>query len=45
MDNVVIVSGEQGGTQPYIYMFSFSPKLPSHPGCHTTLSRAPCAMQ
>ena len=30
------------GTQPYIYMYSFSPKLPSHPGCHITLSRVPC---
>ncbi|KAB0364431.1 hypothetical protein FD754_008587, partial [Muntiacus muntjak] len=27
------------GTQPYIYMYPFSPKFPSHPGCHTTLSR------
>ena len=33
------------GTQPYIYMYPFSPKLPSHPGCHTTLSRVPCAVQ
>ena len=23
----------------------FSPKLPSHPGCHITLSRVPCAVQ
>ena len=22
-------------TQPNIYMYPFSPKLPSHPGCHT----------
>ena len=29
---------------PYIYMYRFSPKLPSHPGWHTTLSRAPCAI-
>ena len=29
------------GTQPYIYMYPFSPKLPSHPGCHITLSRVP----
>ena len=27
------------GTQPYIYMYPFSPKSPSHPGCHITLSR------
>ena len=33
------------GTQPYIYMYPFSPKLPSHPGCHITLSRVPCALQ
>ena len=26
------------GTQPYIYVYPFSPKLPSHPGCHITLS-------
>ena len=31
------------GTQPYIYMYLFSPQLPSHPGCHLTLSRVPCA--
>ena len=34
------------GTQPiYIYMYPFSPKLPSHPGCHITSSRVtvgPC---
>ena len=33
------------GTQPYIYMYPFSPKLPSHPGCCITLSRVPCAVQ
>ena len=27
------------GTQPYIYMYPFSPKLPSHLGCYITLSR------
>ena len=27
--------------QPYIYTHPFSPKLPSHPGCHITLSRVP----
>ena len=31
------------GPQPYIYMCPFFHKLPSHPGCHTTLSRVPCA--
>ena len=33
------------GTQPYIYMYAFSPKLSSHPGCQITLSRVPCAIQ
>ena len=37
--NDVIVSGEQRGTQPYIYMYPFSPKLPSQPLCHITLNR------
>ena len=32
-------------TQPYIYMYPFSPKLSSHPGCHITLSRVLCAIQ
>ena len=27
------------GTQPYIYMYPFSPKLPSHPGFHKAMSR------
>ena len=26
-------------------MYPSSPKLPSHPGCHVTLSRVPCAAQ
>jgi len=26
-------------------MYPFSPKLPSHPGWHMTLSRIPCAIQ
>ena len=33
------------GTQLYVYMYPFSPKLPSHPGCCITLSRVPCATQ
>ena len=33
------------GSQPYIYMYPFSPKLPSHLGCHIALSRVPCAVQ
>ena len=32
-------------TQPYTYMYPFSPKLPSHPGCHITLSRVFCTIQ
>ena len=32
------------GTQPNMYMCPFSPKLPSHPGCHLTLNRGPCAI-
>ena len=31
------------GTQPYISTGPFSPKLPSHPACHVTLSRVLCA--
>ena len=27
------------GTQPYIFLDPFFPKLPSHPGCHVTISR------
>ena len=33
------------GTQPYLCIYPFSPKLPSHPGCHRALSRAPSASQ
>jgi len=33
------------GTQPYIYMYPFSPSHDSHPGWHITLSRVPCAIQ
>ena len=29
------------GTQPYVYVYPFSPRLPSHPGCHIALSRVP----
>ena len=32
------------GTQPSICVYPFSPNLPSHPGCHITLSRVPCAI-
>ena len=33
------------GTQPYIYMYLLSPKHPSNPGCHITLSRVLCTTQ
>ena len=33
------------GTQPYTYMDPLCPRPPSHPGCHLTLSRVPCAIQ
>ena len=36
---------DRKGTQSYIYMYPFSPKLPTHLGCHITLSRVPCALQ
>ena len=28
------------GTQPYIYMYPFSPKPSSHPGCHIILTKS-----
>ena len=33
------------GTQSYIYMYPFSPKLPSHRNCHITLRRVLYAIQ
>ena len=33
------------GTQWYRYMYPFSPKLLSQPGCPMTLSRVPCAVR
>ena len=44
INNVVTVSGERGRNQAYIYIYPFSLKLPSHPGCRKTLSRVPCAI-
>ena len=44
INNTVIVLGNSEGTQPYIYMYPFSPKLPSHPSCHIALSSVPCAI-
>ena len=32
------------GTQPYMYMYPFFSKLPSHPHCHITLNRVSCAL-
>ena len=32
------------GSQPYIYVYPFSPKFPSHSSCHITLSRVSCAI-
>ena len=32
------------GTQRYLYMYSLSPKLLSHPSCHIILSRVSCAI-
>ena len=32
-------------TQPYIHMYPFSHKRPSHPACRIALSRVPCAIQ
>ena len=44
MNNVVIISGRhQRDSAIHVYMYPFSPKLPSHPGCHITLNRDPCA--
>ena len=33
------------GLKPYVSMYPFSPRLPSHPGCPITLNRVPCAVQ
>ena len=47
INSVVIVSGGQQRDSAIhiIYMYPFCPTLPSHPGCHVTLSRVPCAIQ
>ena len=45
MDNVVVVSGEQRRDSAIHIHVSFSPKVPSHPGCHITLSRVPYAIE
>ena len=43
--NIVIVSDEQQRDSAICIHVPFSSKLPSHPGCHITLSRVPCAIQ
>ena len=45
INDVVLVFCYTYVIQLYIYMFLFSPKLLSHPGCHITLSRVPCTIQ
>ena len=45
ISNVVMVSGDSKGTQPYIYMYPFSLKLAFLADGHITLSRLPCAIQ
>ena len=46
INNVVtLFQMDREGTQPYTYMYPFSPKLPSPPDCHITLSRVPCVIQ
>ena len=42
-NNVVIFQVDSKGTQTHIYMYPFSPKFASHPGCQMTLSRVLCA--
>lgn len=32
-------------TEPHIYTYPFSPKLPTYPGFHVASSRVPCAAQ
>ena len=44
INNIVIVSSKQQETQPDIYMYPFSPKLPSHPVFQITVNRVPCAI-
>ena len=45
LNTVVRVSGGHQREQPYVYMYPFSPRLPSYPGCPITLSRVLCALQ
>ena len=43
MNSVVIVSGEQQRDSAIHIHVSILPQTPSHPGCHITLSKVPCA--
>ena len=43
--NAVIVSGGEQRDSAIHIKYPFSSKLPSHPGCHITLSRDPCAVE
>ena len=45
INNVVIVSGGQRKNSAIHIHLSIPPKLPSHSGCHMTLSRVPRAVQ
>ena len=45
INNVMIVQVDSKWTPSNISMYPFSPQLPSHPGCHITLSRVPRAIQ
>ena len=42
VNNVVMVSGEQRRDSAIHTHVCILPQLPSHPGCHVTLSRVPC---
>ena len=39
---MTVSGGQKRDSAIYIHTYPFSPKLPSHPGCHITLSRVPC---
>ena len=41
---MAVSGGQQRGSAIHTQV-SFSPRLPSHPGCHVALSRVPCALR
>ena len=43
--NVIVSGGQQMGSVIHARVSLLTPKLPSHPGCHITLSSVPCAIQ